>query len=116
MDGSGMRERPRDSARRSRISLRSIRATIMSVASALACARCGARYPLDHYASDCVACRRAGAPANLTVVYDGAAGQGFDRARRSATPASMWRWDAFLPASADAAVTLGEGSTPLLPA
>ena len=88
----------------------------MSVASALACARCGARYPLDHYASDCVACRRAGAPANLTVVYDGAAGQGFDRARRSATPASMWRWDAFLPASADAAVTLGEGSTPLLPA
>ena len=28
----------------------------------------------------------------------------------------MWRWDAFLPASADAAVTLGEGSTPLLPA
>ena len=27
----------------------------------------------------------------------------------------MWRWDAFLPARASEAVSLGEGNTPLLP-
>src|SRR5262249_58844409 len=31
-------------------------------------------------------------------------------------PGSMWRWQEFLPAAADEAVSLGEGNTPLLPA
>ena len=74
--------------------------------SALACVRCSARYPIDHYAQDCPACRTKGAPANLTVAYDSRPGQGAlrDCPRRG----SMWRWDAFLHARADEAVTLGD--------
>jgi threonine synthase len=88
----------------------------MPVVSALVCIGCGAQYSPDHYASDCPACRRAGAPANLTVAYDGVAGHGFDRAHPPTRPLSLWRWEAFLPAQARAAATLGEGNTPLLPA
>ncbi len=88
----------------------------MPCPSALACVRCGARYTLDRYAGDCPACRLAKAPANLTVAYDPAPGSGLDRARLPTKPTSLWRWDAFLPASAEHAVTLGEGGTPLLPA
>jgi threonine synthase len=88
----------------------------MARASALACVGCGARYPLDRYASDCPDCRKHGAPANLSVVYDGIPGMDVDRASVPARPASMWRWDAFLPAAGAHAVTLGEGDTPLLPA
>jgi threonine synthase len=87
----------------------------MPLASALCCVQCGARYPADHYARDCLACRRAGTPANLTVVYDTAPGQGLDRAAIPRLPASQWRWEAFLPAAATEAVTLGEGDTALLP-
>ena len=88
----------------------------MPIPSALVCVRCGARYPIDRFAEDCPACRPAGAPANLTVAYDSVPGT--DRSRDDAPrPAgSMWRWEAFLPASAAEAVTLGEGNTPLLPA
>ncbi len=85
----------------------------MPAPSALACVRCGARYPVHRYAGDCPACRRVHAPANLTVVYDTAPGLGLDRGRPPAG-ASLWRWEAFLPAAAGNAVTLGEGNTPLL--
>jgi threonine synthase len=87
----------------------------MPIPSALVCVHCGARYSTDRFAEDCPACRRAGAPANLTVAYDSIPGE--DRGRDDALrrPASMWRWDAFLPATAADAVTLGEGNTPLLP-
>jgi threonine synthase len=88
----------------------------MPVVSALVCIGCGAQYSPDHYAADCPACRRAGAPANLTVAYGRAAGQGFDRAHPRTRPQSLWRWEAFLPADASAAVTLSEGNTPLLAA
>ena len=84
--------------------------------NALACVRCGARYSLSNFATDCAACRRAGAPANLTVVYDQAPGAGLTRDSVPKIPASMWRWQAFLPNAVDEAVTLGEGNTPLLPA
>jgi threonine synthase len=87
----------------------------MPLVSALACVQCGARYPADHYARDCEACRRAGAPANLTVVYERPPGLGLDRAAIPRAPASQWRWEAFLPAAASEAVTLSEGNTPLLP-
>src|SRR5258708_5735254 len=88
----------------------------MPIPSALVCVHCGARYSIDRFAEDCSACRRAGAPANLTVAYDSIPGE--DRGRDDAVsrPASMWRWDSFLPAGAADAVTLGEGNTPLLPA
>ncbi|MCW5745142.1 MAG: pyridoxal-phosphate dependent enzyme [Alphaproteobacteria bacterium] len=88
----------------------------MPIPSALACVRCGARYPLDHFAQDCAACRAAQAPANLTVAYDARPGEGLTPAAVPARPASLWRWQAFLPATADEAVSLGEGNTPLLPA
>jgi threonine synthase len=88
----------------------------MSSPSALACIRCGARYPLEHFSRDCAACRSAGAPANLTVRYDATPGQALDREHLAEKPASLWRWSAFLPAAEEEAVTLGEGNTPLLPA
>src|SRR6185369_15463010 len=92
------------------------RGRAMPVPSALACVRCGARYPVDHYAQDCPACRARGAPANLGVVYDSVPGIGTDRAAIRRDRGSMWRWECFLHASAAEAVTLGEGNTPLLPA
>ncbi len=83
--------------------------------SALVCVRCSTRYPLDRFSDDCPACRSAGAPANLTVAYDTLPGAGSGRDEGRRRPGSMWRWDAFLPASAGGAVSLGEGNTPLLP-
>lgn len=88
----------------------------MPVPSALVCVRCGARHPIDHYAQDCPACRSQGAPANLTVAYDGRPGDGVDRAAVRRSAGSMWRWEGLLHAPAADAVTLGEGNTPLLPA
>ena len=87
----------------------------MPTPSALVCVRCSARYPIDRYADDCPACRAKGAPANLSVAYDSRPGEGLrqDALQRRE---SMWRWDAFLHATAAEAVTLGEGNTPLLPA
>jgi threonine synthase len=84
--------------------------------SALACVRCSARYPVDHYAQDCPACRAKGAPANLTVAYDITPGIGVDRAAVGRERGSMWRWQGFLHANAGEAVSLGEGNTPMLPA
>ena len=88
----------------------------MPIPSALVCVRCGARYPIDRFAEDCPACRQARAPANLTVAYDSPPGEGAVRDAPLRRPASMWRWDSFLPAAAADAVSLGEGNTPLLPA
>ena len=88
----------------------------MPVPSALVCVRCGTRYPIDHYAQGCPACRAKGAPANLTVAYDNHPGQDLPRNSHRDSAHSMWRWDSFLHASAREAVTLGEGNTPLLPA
>jgi len=83
--------------------------------SALACVRCGTRYPLDHYTRACIACRSDKIASNLTVAYDAPPGSGVARAAVPTRPRSLWRWEAFLPASAGQAVTLGEGDTPLLP-
>jgi threonine synthase len=86
----------------------------MPLPSALVCVRCNSRHPVDRFAEDCPACRAAGVPANLTVAYDTPPGDGVERDHAARRPASMWRWDAFLPADADQAVSLGEGNTPLL--
>ncbi len=85
----------------------------MAVADHLACVRCGARYPLGHYASDCPACRAAGAPSNLTVAYTKPVGEGVSRDALAAGRSSLWRFDSFLPLAAGDAVSLGEGMTPL---
>lgn len=82
--------------------------------SSLSCVRCSARYPLDHFDRDCAACRSAGAPANLTVAYDGEIGAGLDPGQLPRKPAGLWRWGAFLPQVEP--VTLGEGATPLIAA
>ena len=83
--------------------------------SSLACVRCGAHYSLDHYDRACAACAAQNIAANLTVCYDAAPGVGLGRNAVSTRPRSLWRWDAFLPAAAADAVTLGEGDTPLIP-
>jgi threonine synthase len=88
----------------------------MPVPDALVCVRCGARYSIDRFADDCAACRSAGAPSNLHVAYQSVPGLGLDRNDLPRRPGSMWRWEAFLPAAAREAVSLGEGDTPLLPA
>jgi threonine synthase len=84
--------------------------------SALACVHCGARYSVEHFANDCPVCRSAGAPANLTVAYESPPGDGRRPRDVPNRPSTLWRWDAFLPAAAADAVSLGEGNTPLLPA
>ncbi len=84
--------------------------------AALACISCGADYPLTHYATDCPACRRAGAPSNLTVRYGSPPGAGLARdalPRPGPLTGGLWRFD-FMPLPADAAITLGEGATPLV--
>ena len=88
----------------------------MPTPSALVCVRCSARYPTDRFAHDCPACRATGAPANLTVAYDSPPGESCIRGQGARRPASMWRWESFLPVPAAEAVSLGEGNTPLLPA
>jgi threonine synthase len=82
--------------------------------SSLACVRCNAHYPLDHYVRACAACAAQNIASNLTVCYDSAPGGGRTRGEVAAQPRSQWRWDMFLPATAADAVTLGEGDTPLL--
>ena len=59
-------------------------------------------------------CQSDGIASNLTVAYAEQPGRGLDRAAIPVRPQSLWRWDAFLPATANDAVTLGEGDTPLL--
>ncbi len=83
----------------------------MAKVVALQCARCGAQYPADRYAEDCLACRPS-ARSNLEVVYaeelrahrpkpNGAAGSG------------LWRYGDLLPVDQSEAVSLGEGGSPL---
>jgi threonine synthase len=80
--------------------------------AALACISCGTDYPLTHYATDCPACRRAGAPSNLTVRYATPPGTGL---QRDALPrGGLWRYADFMPLPAAEAITLGEGGTPLV--
>lgn len=80
-------------------------------ATGLQCVRCGTGYPLAHHSLDCPACRGA-LRANLTVTYgDGLAGA---RARPApSNKSSMWRFADALPVARSAAVSMGEGGTPL---
>jgi threonine synthase len=81
--------------------------------AALACIACGTDYPLTHYATDCPACRRAGAPSNLTVRYASPPGAGLTG--DGLPPAGgLWRYADFMPLPATEAITLGEGGTPLV--
>jgi len=79
---------------------------------ALACIRCGARYPLADYTHDCRACR-ATAPSNLTVVYDRPLAPLAGLADVAVAP-TLWRYADALPVDVTDAVSLGEGMTSLL--
>jgi threonine synthase len=81
-------------------------------AEALVCVRCGERYRLDAWAEDCARCH-AEAPANLTVRY-ATEPPALTREAIAKGPRSLWRWAEALPVDAVDAVSLGEGSTPLL--
>jgi threonine synthase len=77
----------------------------------LQCTRCAARYPADHYAEDCLACRTV-ARSNLTVVYDD--GLRSTRPKPGADAGrGLWRYGDLLPVTRAEAVSLEEGSTPL---
>lgn len=77
----------------------------------LECLRCGSRYPGDHYAEDCPACRST-APSNLVVTYDDAIRSA--RARPTGSDhKGLWRFGEVLPVAETDAVSLGEGGTPL---
>src|SRR5688572_20114246 len=81
-------------------------------AAGLQCVRCGTGYPLAHHSSDCPACRGNALRANLTVMY----GDRLSGAQARPAPGnttSMWRFADFLPVGRSAAVSMGEGGTPL---
>jgi threonine synthase len=76
---------------------------------AFRCIRCGTAYDAARDYFGCPSCAAEGFAVNLEVEYaqqpdliprDGARG--------------VWRWDGALPLSADGAVSLGEGATPLV--
>ncbi len=77
----------------------------------LACVRCGTRYPADHYAQDCPACRPV-ARSNLMVAYEDTLRT--PRAKPSATASrDLWRYGDLLPVDRSQGVSLGEGGSPL---
>jgi threonine synthase len=83
----------------------------MAEVIALACIRCGTRYSPDHFAEDCTECRPI-ARSNLTVVYS----ETFRGPREKPIAAArwdLWRYGDVLPVSAEEAVSLGEGGSPL---
>lgn len=80
---------------------------------ALKCIRCGSLFPPTSYDCACERCRADGVASNLTVVYDGQVHR--ERGALPKQPASLWRFADFLPVEDGAAVTLGEGMTPLVP-
>src|SRR5687767_15476369 len=81
----------------------------MTAATNLRCRECHRDYPLAalHVCEFCF--------GPLEVAYD------YDRIRRNTTrasieagPASLWRYDAFLPVDREAAIDIGAGFTPLI--
>lgn len=84
-------------------------------ATALRCVQCQQEYELGPLFVGCSSCEAAGRPANLEVIYDYAAiarAAGPDVWRQR--PRGMWRFHELLPAPPAAAVSMGEGDTPLL--
>jgi threonine synthase len=80
----------------------------------LECIRCGTEYEVGPLYKGCPACLERGLPTNLQVVVDGdRIRQTFDPTKLGDRPTSMWRYSEFLPADREAAVSLGEGMTPL---
>jgi threonine synthase len=98
-------------AREDRCRQRERRLEFMAAIVGLQCLRCGSRYDVSHYASDCPNCHRE-APSNLIVEYE--AGVVASRPRPNGEDGSgLWRYGDLLPVTQSEAVSLGEGQTPL---
>jgi threonine synthase len=78
----------------------------------LRCIRCSASYPADHEYVGCPSCNAEGVAVNLEVDY----GQPppIDLREWERRPRGLWRYDSALPLGSSAAVSLGEGATPLV--
>lgn len=79
----------------------------------LQCVRCGSHYPGADYGKACDKCLPA-VPASLTLASVDLRKFGSARENFAKNDQSMWKYDRALPVSADCAVTLGEGVTPLV--
>jgi threonine synthase len=81
------------------------------------CVRCGAAYPADINVDSrgCVACQ-AVAPANLQPTYARKPYVTLCSTPGGTAEKSLWRFANMLPCTAEEAVSLGEGQTPLLAA
>ena len=75
------------------------------------CVRCGSRFGVDHYDRDCPVCRPA-VHSNLVVAYDDSVRKSRPKPAAGA-PWTLWRYGDVLPVSAEEAVSLGEGGSPL---
>lgn len=84
----------------------------MTLSTHLRCIRCHKAFTLADCVRACDRCLAEGVSANLSVAY--APRAPLHKADLPARPQSMWRYAALLHASADEAVSLGEGLTPLL--
>jgi threonine synthase len=84
----------------------------MAQPECLECVRCKQEYPLDAFDRQCEPCAADGISSNLTPRYAAIAPPARDDLLDA--PNSLWRYTDFLPLSADEAVTLGEGMTPIV--
>lgn len=81
----------------------------------LECIRCRRQYEVGPLYKGCPTCLDRGRPTNLRVIVDGdRIRETFDPGALEDRPASMWRYWEFLPSAPEAAVSLGEGLTPLI--
>ena len=79
----------------------------------LRCPRCGSEFDLARDLAGCPSCASA-APVNLVAVYDNPMPRGRSlKGRWDGRAPGMWRYSECLPVSGQAAVSLGEGGTPL---
>jgi threonine synthase len=83
----------------------------MAAVLGLQCVRCEQRYPADHFAQDCPACRPV-VRSNLTVVYEGTLRTPRPKPSTDAGH-GLWRYGDLLPVDEAEGVSLGEGGSPL---
>ena len=84
-----------------------------AVVPALTCIRCQAAYPVNFAVSGCRQCMGT-APSNLRVTYAPEARKRWRLDGRDHNAPGIWRYADMLPLPRDAAVSLGEGGTPLV--
>lgn len=87
----------------------------MNFCTGLSCIKCGALYPIEPHFHGCPKCATEKFRSNLTPVYDYDKIKGRLSADELMTRrADMWRFRELLPLAEEAAVSIGEGMTPLV--